>query len=154
MNDGMNKVILLGNLGADPELRYTTAGVGVLNFRLATHESYVDKNKELQERTEWHTVVVWGPRAEGLARVLTKGTGVLIEGNLRTSSYEKDGQKRYRTEVHAREVCLTGRRAVAPVAEGAALAGDEGPGPGPAKVRANGFGPARKPGELIDELPY
>ncbi len=78
----------------------------MLNLRLATNESYVDKNKEPQERTEWHTVVIWGNRAEGLARVLTKGSSVLIEGSLRTSSYEKDGLKRYRTEVHAREIRL------------------------------------------------
>jgi single-strand DNA-binding protein len=135
MSDGMNRVILLGNLGADPELRYTTAGVAVLNVRLATNESYVDRNKEPQERTEWHTVVVWGNRAEGLSRVLTKGAGVLIEGTLRTSSYEKDGQKRYRTEVHARDVFFTGKR-------GAAGPGD-----------ATALGPVKK-ADPLDELPY
>jgi single-strand DNA-binding protein len=137
MSDGMNRVILLGNVGADPELRYTTAGVAVLNVRLATNESYVDRNKEPQERTEWHTVVVWGNRAEGLSRVLAKGSGVLIEGTLRTSSYEKDGQKRYRTEVHARDVFFTGKRG--------ALAGSDAP---------PGFGPAKKPADPLDELPY
>ena len=152
MSDGMNKVLLLGNLGADPELRYTTAGVAVLSLRLATNESYLDKNKEPQERTEWHTVVVWGPRAEGLSRVLNKGSGVLVEGNLRTSSYEKDGLKRYRTEVHARDVFLTGKRAGAPPVEASGLAGAEGPGP--AKARPGGFVPVKKPGELLDELPY
>lgn len=149
MSDGMNKAILLGNLGADPELRYTAAGVAVLNLRLATNESYVDKNKEPQERTEWHTVVVWGNRAEGLARVLTKGSSVLIEGSLRTSSYEKDGLKRYRTEVHAREILFAGKRA-APGND--TLAADEGPGP--AKARPGGFGPAKKPTDPLDELPY
>jgi single-strand DNA-binding protein len=138
MSDGMNKVILLGNLGADPELRYTTAGVAVLNVRLATSESYVDRNKEPQERTEWHTVVVWGNRAEGLSRVLTKGTGVLVEGTLRTSSYEKDGQKRYRTEVHARDVFFTGRRGA--------------PGGNDAGVVV-GVGPVKK-ADPLDELPY
>jgi single-strand DNA-binding protein len=136
MSDGMNRVILLGNLGADPELRYTTAGVAVLNVRLATNESYVDRNKEPQERTEWHTVVVWGNRAEGLSRVLTKGAGVLIEGTLRTSSYEKDGQKRYRTEVHARDVFFTGKRG----------AGGDAGGVG-------GVGPVKK-ADPLDELPY
>jgi single-strand DNA-binding protein len=138
MSDGMNRVILLGNLGADPELRYTTAGVAVLNVRLATNESYVDRNKEPQERTEWHTVVVWGNRAEGLSRVLTKGAGVLIEGTLRTSSYEKDGQKRYRTEVHARDVFFTGKRG----APGGIDAGVVG-----------GVGPVKK-ADPLDELPY
>ena len=76
MSDGMNKVILLGNVGANPELRYTTAGVPVLSLRLATNESYLDKNKEPQGRTEWHTVVVWGARAEGLARTEMAGRRV------------------------------------------------------------------------------
>jgi single-strand DNA-binding protein len=152
MNDGMNRVILLGNLGADPELRYTTTGVAVLSLRLATNESYVDKNKEPQERTEWHTVVIWGPRAEGLARVLVKGSGVLVEGSLRTSSYEKEGQKRYRTEVHAREVCFTGKRVPPAAGDAVAPAGEEAPGP--AKARPNGFGPAKKPANPLDELPY
>lgn len=152
MSDGMNRVILLGNLGADPELRYTTAGVAVLNVRLATSESYVDRNKEPQERTEWHTVVVWGNRAEGLSRVLTKGSGVLIEGTLRTSSYEKDGLKRYRTEVHARDVFFTGKRGAPAASDAPALDGDEGSGQ--AKGRANGFGPAKKPADSLDDLPY
>ena len=110
MSDGMNKVLLLGNLGADPELRYTPGGVAVLNMRVATNESWRDKNKELQERTEWHSVVVWGNRAEALSKMLVKGQGLLVEGGLRTSSYEKDGTKRFKTEVHARDVVLTSRR--------------------------------------------
>jgi single-strand DNA-binding protein len=154
MNDGMNKVILLGNLGADPELRYTTAGVAVLSIRLATNESYLDKNKEPQARTEWHTVVVWGPRAEGLSRVLTKGAGVLVEGTLRTSTYEKDGQRRYRTEVQARDVFFTGKRGTPAPVDGAAPAGDEAAGPALATIRVNGYGAPKKPGEPIDELPY
>ena len=107
---GLNRVTLLGNVGADPELRYTANGTAVLNIRLATSETYVDKNKEVQERTDWHAVVVWGPRAAGLAKVVVKGACVLVEGGLRTSSYEKDGVKRYKTEVHAREICFTGKK--------------------------------------------
>ena len=148
MSDGMNRVILLGNLGADPELRHTTSGGAVLSLRLATNESWMDRNREPQERTEWHTVVIWGTRAEGLARVLTKGSGVLVEGTLRTSSYEKDGQKRYRTEVHAREICFTGKRGTP---GGPPAAGDEDPLKMPARV--NGFG-AKKPESPLDELPY
>lgn len=115
MSDGMNKVILLGNLGSEPELRYTGNGTAVLHFRLATNESWLDKNKESQERTEWHSVVVWGARAEALGKILAKGSHVVVEGGLRTSSFEKDGVKKYRTEIHAREVFLTSsRRSVPP----------------------------------------
>lgn len=109
MSDGLNRVVLLGNLGADPELRYTASGTAVLNLRLATSESYLDANKERQERTEWHTVVVWGARGEGLSKILKKGDRILIEGGLRTSSYEdREGVKRYKTEVHATNVVLAG----------------------------------------------
>lgn len=106
--DGLNRVMLMGNLGADPELRMTAGGQAVLKLRLATTESYLDKSKERQERTEWHNVVVWGKRAEGLSKILTKGDRIFVEGGLRTSSYEKDGDKRYRTEVIASNVILTG----------------------------------------------
>jgi single-strand DNA-binding protein len=106
MSDGMNKVILLGNLGTEPELRYTSGGTAVMHFRMATNESFLDRNRELTERTEWHSIVMFGSRAEGLSRVLTKGTCLLVEGTLRTSTYDKDGTKRYRTEVHARDVCF------------------------------------------------
>ncbi len=167
MSDGMNKVILLGNLGATPELRYTPAGVAVLSMRIATNESWRDKNKEVQERTEWHNVVVFGNRAEGLGRILAKGTILLVEGGLRTTSYEKDGQTRYRTEVHAREVLFAGRkplpgdRAVfddgGPVAKPPPLPGSlagEDEAPGLAKARSGGFGAVKKAAVAIDELPY
>lgn len=108
--DGLNRVMLLGNLGADPELRMTGGGQAVLNLRLATAESYLDKNKARQERTEWHTVVVWGKRAEALGKLLRKGDRVFIEGGLRTSSYEdREGNKRYKTEVVATNVILNGQ---------------------------------------------
>lgn len=151
MSDGMNKVILLGNLGADPELRYTGGGVAVLSFRLATTETWIDKNRELQERTEWHNVVVFGGRAEGLAKHLVKGSSVLVEGGLRTSSYEKEGQKRYKTEVHARDVFFTGRRAT-PMGSDSSGA----PIPGPAKTTAQrpASGPAATSAEMLDELPF
>lgn len=108
MSDGFNKVMLLGNLGADPELRYGQNGGMALSFRMATNESWLDKDRQLQERTEWHNVVIFGGRAETLSRVLMKGTGVVVEGALRTSSYEKDGQKKYKTEVVARSVWPVG----------------------------------------------
>jgi len=109
MAEGLNRVILLGNLGADPELRMTGGGTAVLKLRLATSESYLDRNKQRQERTEWHRVVVWGRRAEGLGKVLSKGDRILVEGSLRTSSYDdKEGNKRYTTEVIANNIVLSG----------------------------------------------
>lgn len=108
MSDGLNRVMLLGNIGADPELRFTQGGVGVLSMRVATTESYLDKDKQRQERTEWHTVVVWGKRGEGLATFLKKGHSVFVEGSIRQSSYEdKDGIKRYKFEIYATNVVVT-----------------------------------------------
>jgi single-strand DNA-binding protein len=110
MAEGLNRVMLLGNLGADPELRYTQSGQAVLNMRLATTESYLDKNKVRQERTDWHNIVLWGKRGEALAKFLTKGTTIFVEGGLRTSSYDdKEGNKRYKTEIHANNIILAGR---------------------------------------------
>jgi len=104
----MNKVILFGNLGAEPELRSLPGGNAVLRLRMATTESYLDASKARQERTEWHTVVVWGKRAEGLAKILSKGSKVLVEGSLHTSSYDKEGVKVYKTEINAANVSLAG----------------------------------------------
>ncbi len=110
MAEGLNRVMLLGNLGADPELRFTQGGQAVLNMRLATTESYLDKDKVRRERTDWHNVVVWGKRGEALAKILSKGSSIFIEGSLRTSSYDdRDGNKRYKTEIIANNVLLTGR---------------------------------------------
>ena len=109
MADGLNRVMLLGNLGADPELRMTPSGQAVLKLRLATSESYLDRNKVRQERTEWHSVVIWGKRAEALNKILSKGSRIFIEGGLRTSSYDdKEGHKRYRTEIVASNLILSG----------------------------------------------
>lgn len=109
MADGLNRVMLLGNLGADPELRMTPGGQAVLKLRLATSESYLDRNRVRQERTEWHSVVVWGKRAEALAKILSKGSRIFVEGGLRTSSYDdREGNKRYRTEVVANNIILAG----------------------------------------------
>jgi single-strand DNA-binding protein len=110
MSEGLNRVMLLGNLGADPELKVTQGGQAVLKLRIATTESYQDKNNTRQERTEWHSVTVWGKRGEALAKILSKGSSVFIEGSLRTSSYDKDGEKMYRTEIVAQNIILAGRR--------------------------------------------
>lgn len=109
MAEGLNKVMLLGNLGADPELRVTQGGNAVLNIRLACSETYLDRNREKQERTEWVNVVVWGKRAEALSKFLRKGSRIFVEGGLRTSSYDdRDGNKRYKTEVNATNIILAG----------------------------------------------
>jgi len=107
MSNGMNKVFLLGNLGADPELKQTSGGE-LLRLRLATNERYRDKNEEWQERVEWHRIVLWGKRAVSLAPILSRGSRVMVEGNLRTSSYEKDGATRYSTEIRATNIYLAG----------------------------------------------
>jgi single-strand DNA-binding protein len=110
MAEGMNKVLLIGNLGQDPELRYTQGGQAVLNLRLATNESFLNRDNERQERTEWHTVIVWGKRGEALNKILSKGKQLCIEGRLQTRSWEdkQGGGKRYSTEVVATNVILLG----------------------------------------------
>lgn len=101
----MNKVIICGNLGGDPELRYTQSGEPVCNFTCATSSKWKDKAGNAQERTEWHKVVVWGKIAETCEKYLKKGNKVLVEGELQTRDWEdKDGQKRYTTEVKASSV--------------------------------------------------
>jgi single stranded DNA-binding protein len=104
MNEGLNTVTLFGNLGADPELKQTAKGA-VLKFNLATNEVWFDKEKqEKQSRVQWHRVTIFGRRAEGLAKFLTKGMQVLVQGKLSTSSFEKEGQKHYRTEIIANDI--------------------------------------------------
>ncbi len=123
MAEGLNRVMLLGNLGADPELRFTQGGQAVLSLRLATTESYLDKDKVRRERTDWHNVVVWGKRGEALSKIIGKGSSLFIEGSLRTSSYDdRDGNKRYKTEIIANNVILAGGRS-----RGGAGAEDSGP---------------------------
>lgn len=100
MARGINKVILIGNLGADPETRFTQAGAPVTNFRVATSEQWTDKQSgQRQERTEWHSIVCFGKLAEISGEYLRKGSKVYVEGSLRTSSWESDGQTRYKTEI-------------------------------------------------------
>lgn len=109
MADGLNRVMLLGNLGADPELKMTPGGQAVLKLRLATSESYLDRNKTRQEKVEWHSCTIWGKRAEALAKFLSKGARVFIEGRLQTTSYDnKEGVKVYKTEIVANNVILCG----------------------------------------------
>jgi single-strand DNA-binding protein len=106
----VNKVILLGNLGRDPELRYTPNGTPVANFTLATNEVWKDKEGQKQEHTEWHRVVVWGKLAEVAGEYLKKGRQVYIEGGIRSRTYkDKDGNDRTVTEVRADSLVMVGR---------------------------------------------
>ncbi len=111
MARGINKVILIGNLGRDPETRYTQSGSPVTNFSVATSESWNDRQtNERQERTEWHNVVCFARLAEIAGEYLHKGSKVYIEGRLSTSSWEKEGQTHYRTEVIARDMQMLDSR--------------------------------------------
>jgi single-strand DNA-binding protein len=107
----INKVILIGNLGRDPELRYTPGGQAVANFTLATNERFSNKEGEKQERTEWHRIVAWGRTGELCAQYLSKGRSVYLEGRLQTREWEdKEGQKRRTTEIVAQTVQFLGGR--------------------------------------------
>src|SRR5262249_14863582 len=134
---GVNKVILIGNLGADPELRYTPGGQAVCDIRLATNESWTDKNGQKQERTEWHRVVMWGKPAEICKQYLSKGQKLYVEGRLQTRSWDdKEGNKRYSTEIVATDFMFLG-------GGGAGAGAGRQPGPGDFEPRASrGGGPA------------
>jgi len=109
---GVNKAILIGNLGKDPELRYTPGGQAVASFSLATSEKWRDKDGVMQDRTEWHNIVVWGRQAEIAKEYLAKGRSVYLEGRIQTRSWEdKDGNKRYTTEIVAQRLQFLGSRA-------------------------------------------
>ena len=106
----VNKVILVGNLGRDPDVRYTQSGTVVANFSLATNEVWTDKSGTRQERTEWHRIVVWGKQAEIVREYLSKGRQVFVEGSLQTRQWDdREGQKRSTTEVKANRVLMLGR---------------------------------------------
>lgn len=105
MAGSLNKVILIGRLGRDPELRYTVNGTPVVNFPLATSDSYVDKDGNRQEKTEWHKIVVWGKQAETVANYLGKGRLIYVEGSLQTRKWtDNQGQDRFTTEIRAQRV--------------------------------------------------
>lgn len=105
----VNKVILVGRLGQNPEVRYTPSGAAVANFSIATNESWVDKSGQKQDRTEWHRIVVWGKTAENCNQFLTKGRQIYVEGRLQTRQWQdKDGQTKSTTEVQAQTVQFLG----------------------------------------------
>lgn len=106
---GINKAILIGNLGKDPELRYTPAGQPVASFTLATTERWTDRNGQRQDRTEWHNIVAWGKLAELVNQYLKKGRSAYVEGRITTRSWDdRDGNKKYRTEIVANQIQFLG----------------------------------------------
>src|ERR1700730_2235348 len=112
MPKSVNKVILVGNVGRDPEIKYTPSGIPVGKFSLATNERFKDKNGEFQERTEWHTIVAWQRLAEIVGEIVSKGSKVDGEGKIQPSSWDDrhSGEKKYRTEIVARDLVLLGSR--------------------------------------------
>src|SRR3990167_3980016 len=108
MSASMNRVLLIGNLGADPELKKTPGGKSVTTLRVATNEAWIDKVGEKHTRADWHRVVVWGDQAENCAKYLKKGRQVHIDGRLQTRTWDKEGQKQYVTEIVASRVTFLG----------------------------------------------
>jgi len=105
----VNKVIVVGFLGKDPEIRFTPSGAAVCKFPVATSEKWIDQQGQKQERTEWHNIVVWGKQAERCGQYLAKGRQVYVEGSIHTRNYDdRDGNKRYITEIKARDVRFLG----------------------------------------------
>jgi single-strand DNA-binding protein len=127
----VNKVILIGNLGKDPELRFTSTGSAVARFPIATSEFWNDRDGNKQERTEWHNIIVWGKQGESCSQYLAKGRQVFVEGSIRSRSYDdKSGTKRYVTEIIAQRIRFLGGGGgtrMAPEMEGGAGAGEEIP---------------------------
>jgi single-strand DNA-binding protein len=157
MARGVNKVILIGNLGKDPETRYMPSGSAVTNLTLATSESWKDKQTgENQERTEWHKVAMFGKLAEIAAEYLRKGSQVYIEGKLRTRKWQdKEGKDRWTTEIVADEMNMLGGKgggasAGASAPGSAAASGGSGSGGGRAAVNDSGA----PPGDFDDDIPF
>ncbi len=106
----LNKVILIGNLGGDPELRKTSGDLSIAQFSIATSEKRKDESGNFQEKTEWHKIVAFGRTAEIVSEYLKKGSSVCIEGKIQYSSWEKDGQKHYKTEIIANNLVMLGKK--------------------------------------------
>jgi len=155
----VNKVILLGNLGRDPETRYTTGGDAVTNLNIATSEQWKDKSGEKQERTEWHRVVLFGRQAEVAGEYLKKGRSVYIEGRLQTRKYtDKDGVEKYSTEIVADRMQLIGSGRDAGSGGDAEFSGGGGgarreSGGGGAKP-ASGGGGKKNVDDFDDDIPF
>jgi len=156
MASGVNKVILVGNLGVDPEVRYTPQGTAVANFRLATNESWTDKSGQKQDRTEWHRIVVWGKLAELCGEYLQKGRQVYLEGKLQTREWtDKENRKNYTTEIVANQVVFLGGQpgAGGAKARGGGTASDDF-GPPPPGFDEPAASPARSGGPSEEDIPF
>ena len=154
MARGVNKVILIGNLGADPETRSMPSGMTVANIRIATSESWKDKQSgEQQERTEWHNVALFGRLGEIAAEYLRKGSQVYIEGRLRTRKWQdKEGRDRYTTEIVANEMQMLGGRGGAGGAAGGGGSSEPAPRAEHAEAAAGGAGASRD--DFDDDIPF
>ena len=149
----VNKVILVGNLGRDPEVRYTQSGQAVANFTLATTERFSNRDGDRQERTEWHRIVAWGRTAELCAQYLAKGRSVYIEGRLQTREWEdKEGQKRRTTEITAQTVQFLGGRGGSGGGGGGGGGGPSGPPSGGFDEGGSGGGSGSPPPQ--DDIPF
>lgn len=148
----VNKVILIGNLGADPEIRYSNSGGQIANLRVATTESWKDKNSgETQEKTEWHRVSVFGKLAEICGKYLTKGAKVYLEGRIQTRKWQDDtGADRYSTEIVADQMQMLDRRQDG---QGQAPTRAQAPAPGPQGGSRPAPAPRFDPG-LDDDIPF
>jgi single-strand DNA-binding protein len=150
----VNKVILVGNLGRDPETRYTTGGDAVTNIRVATTDTWKDKNGEKQEKTEWHTVVFFGRQAEIAGEYLKKGRQVYVEGRLQTRKWQdKEGQDRYTTEIVADRMQMLGSRegSGAPVA---AEPSERAPAAESRAGKSTGAQAKKNVDDLDDDIPF
>ena len=162
MARGVNKVILVGNLGKDPETRYMPSGSAVTNLTLATSESWKDKQTgEQQDRTEWHKIAMFGRLAEIAAEYLRKGSQIYIEGKLRTRKWQdKEGKDRYTTEIVADEMQMLGSKGGGASAGAGAGAMGAGAGAGAGAASAGGGGRAAvndsagPPGDFDDDIPF
>jgi single-strand DNA-binding protein len=161
MAGSVNKVILIGHLGAKPELKYLPSGQAVCEMRLATNEVWNDKQNQRQERTEWHRVVAWGKTGENCAQYLDKGRQIYVEGRLQTRSWDdkNSGEKRYMTEIVANQITFLGG---GPGGEGGGFrggggggggGGSSGPGGG-ASGPGGGHGDFGPPGGGDDDIPF
>ena len=153
----VNKVILVGNLGRDAELRYTPGGAAVATLNLATTEVWNDKQGQKQEKTEWHRIVLWGKQAESLQEYLVKGKQIYVEGRLQTRQWDdKEGNKRYTTEIVAQNMQMLGRpgdRGETPVPSGVTYESESYPDPGAgAVVGGSAGGPSG--GSSDEDVPF
>ena len=140
MPKSVNKVILVGNVGKAPEVRYSPSGTPVANFSLATNERFKDRNDEWQERTEWHSIVAWQRLAEIVGEYVAKGSKVYVEGKLQTTSWDdrQNGERKYRTQVVARDLVLLDSR------------GNAATGRAPGETEAAPTAPS----EALEDIPF